>query len=79
MNAGFQQIKTILARLEEVKLGETLEDGVNLGQVAKALEVVNVKILDEQGELREIGTVLEEVGNKWDTLTNAQKNALKFS
>ena len=68
--------KTILARLEEVRLGETLEDGVTLGQVATALEKINVQILDQQGELRDIGVVLEEVGNKWDTLSKAQQNAV---
>ena len=68
--------KTILARLEEVKLGETLDDGVTLGQVATALEKINVQILDQQGELRDIGVVLEEVGNKWHTLSKAQQNAV---
>lgn len=68
--------KTILARLEEVKLGETLEDGVNLGQVGQVLDKIGVKILDTKGELRDIGTVVEEIGNKWDTLSVAQQNAV---
>lgn len=71
-----KNVKTILARLEEVKLGETLEDGVNLGQVAKVIDKIGVKILDQKGELRDIGTVVEEIGNKWDTLSKAQQNAV---
>ena len=70
-------LKTILARLEEVKLGETLEDGVNLGQVAQVIDKIGVKILDQKGELRDIGAVVEEIGNKWDTLSKAQQNAVK--
>lgn len=62
--------------MEEVKLGDTLEDGVDLGQVAEVIDKIGVKILDTKGELRDIGTVVEEIGNKWDTLSKAQQNAI---
>ena len=75
-NLTNKNVKTILARLEEVKLGETLEDGVNLGQVGEVLDKIGVKILDTKGELRDIGLVIEEIGEKWDTLSKAQQNAI---
>jgi len=34
--------KTILARMGDLKLGETLEDGVNLGKVSSSLNSIGV-------------------------------------
>lgn len=49
---------------------------MDLGQVAQVIDKIGVKILDQKGELRDIGTVVEEIGNKWDTLSKAQQNAV---
>jgi len=43
---------TILSRIGGLKLGETLEDGVDLNKYSKALQTVGVDILDMSGELR---------------------------
>lgn len=67
---------TILSRIGGLKLGETLEDGVDLNKYSKALETIGVKVLDATGELRSMGLVVDEIGAKWDTLTTAQKSAL---
>jgi TP901 family phage tail tape measure protein len=40
--------KTIFARLEGLKLGETLEDGVGLNKYSEALKTVGVNILDSK-------------------------------
>lgn len=67
---------TILSRIGGLKLGETLEDGVDLNKYSKALQVIGVNVLDANGELRQMGTVVDEIGEKWNTLTTAQKSAL---
>jgi hypothetical protein len=41
--------KTIFARLENLKMGETLEDGVDLTKYTEALEGVGVRVLDADG------------------------------
>jgi TP901 family phage tail tape measure protein len=38
--------KTIFARIGDLKLGGTTEDGLGLGQVSSALESIGVEILD---------------------------------
>jgi hypothetical protein len=38
--------KTILSRIQGLKLGETLEDGVDLNKYGEALDIIGVKILD---------------------------------
>lgn len=68
--------KTIFARLESVSLGETLEDGVGLSKYSEALAKVGVDILDQQGHLKQMDSILDELGAKWNTLNQEQKVAL---
>jgi TP901 family phage tail tape measure protein len=67
---------TILSRIGGLKLGQTLEDGVDLNKYSKALRSVGIEILDAQGELREMGGVIDEIGQKWGTMSKAQQSAL---
>ncbi len=69
-------LKTIFARLEGLKLGETLEDGVDLNKYTKALQSVGVEVLDVNGELKDADTILDDLASRWETLNNAQKVAL---
>ena len=68
-------LKTIFSRLESVKLGETLEDGVELNKYSEALQKIGVHILDASGEMRNLDDILDDTAEKWDTLTQAQKMA----
>lgn len=67
---------TILSRIGGLKLGETLEDGVDLNKYSNALRIVGVNILDATGNLRDMGGVIDELGAKWQTLNKGQKAAL---
>jgi len=67
---------TILSRIGGLKLGETLEDGVDLNKYSKALKTVGIDVLDASGNLREMGTVIDEIGAKWSTMSKAQQSAL---
>jgi TP901 family phage tail tape measure protein len=64
--------KTLLARIEGLKLGETLEDGTDLNKYSKALETIGVNIKDQSGNLKEMDTILDELGTKWQTLSKDQ-------
>lgn len=54
-------LKTIYARFSDISMGETLEDGVNLGKVTSTLEKVNVKVLDTAGNMRGVGDIMEDL------------------
>ena len=69
-------LKTIYARMADLKLGDTDEDGLGLGDVSGTLEKVGISVLDVNGDLRDLGTVIEEVAAKWDTWTSAQQTAI---
>jgi TP901 family phage tail tape measure protein len=44
--------KTLFARLQDLELGKTLDDGVTIGKYSAALEAVGVKVITTNGELR---------------------------
>lgn len=69
-------LKTIFARMQGLKLGETLEDGVDLNKYSEALESVGVEVLDLNGNLRDADDILIDLGDTWDNLTRAQQMAL---
>ena len=66
--------KTIFARMGDLKLGKT-DDGVGLGQVSSQLKSIGVNVLDATGNLREMGDIITDLGNKWQTMSAAQKTA----
>lgn len=69
-------MRTLYARIADLQMGDTLEDGVTLGQVSKQLSEIGVQVLDEEGNLRNLGDVLEDLQAKWRDLSNAQQIAL---
>ena len=69
-------LRTIFARFESLKLGETLEDGVDLNKYTQALADVGVNVLDSNGELRQMDDILDDIFKKWGELNQAQLNAL---
>lgn len=70
--------KTILARIGDLKLGNLVEDGVevSLGLVSKQLANIGINILDAKGNMRDMGGVIDEIGAKWQGMNQAQKAAV---
>lgn len=69
-------LKTIFARIQGLKLGETLEDGTTLNQYSQALEKVGINIKDSNDELKDMDNIIEEMGNKWQSIDKDQQVAL---
>lgn len=69
-------LKTIFSRIQGLNLGETLEDGTTLNKYSEALEKVGISIKDSSGELKQMDTILDEMGSKWKTLAEDEKMAL---
>ena len=67
--------KTIYARLGDLSLGKTDEEGVGLGKVSGQLHNLGVEILDQEGNMRDMGDVVEDIAAKWQTWTQAQRQA----
>ena len=68
--------KTLLARLQDLEQGNTLDDGTTLGQYSEALMKVGINIKDQTGQLKQADQILNDMGAKWKSLGQDQKVAL---
>lgn len=69
-------LKTIFARIQGLNLGETLDDGTTLNKYSEALKKVGISIFDSAGEMKKMDVILDEMGAKWQTLSQDQQVAL---
>lgn len=69
-------LRTIFARIQGLKLGETLDDDTDLNKYSTALQAVGISIFNTNGELKDMDNILDELGDKWKTLSKAQQVAL---
>ena len=68
--------KTLFSRIQGLQLGDTLDDGTDLNKYSAALASVGVNIKDTNGDLKEMDTILDEVGTRWNVLSKDQQMAL---
>ena len=68
--------RNVFTRIQGLKLGETLEDGVDLNKYSEGLKKVGVDVLDANDKLKDLDEILPELADKWQTLDRAQKAAL---
>lgn len=68
--------KTMFARIQGLKLGETLEDGTTLNQYSQALQAVGINIKEANGNLKDMDVILDEMGAKWKDLNRDEQVAL---
>jgi soluble lytic murein transglycosylase-like protein len=69
-----QSVKSMMARIQSMKEnGFDETDGTKVNQVAKALNAVGVQLMDSQGQFRNFGNVMDELGAKWKNLDSRQK------
>ena len=68
-------LKTIYARMGDLKVSGIDEFGTSLGDVSSQLRQMGIDVLDQEGNLRDMGTVIEEVAGKWGGWTDAQRQA----
>ena len=69
-------LKTIFARIQGLNLGETLDDGTTLNKYSQALEKIGISIYEQNGELKDMDNILNEMGAKWNDLSKDQQVAL---
>ena len=68
--------KTLFSRIQGLKLGETLDDGTTLNKYSEALNAVGISIKEQNGELKDMDKILDEMGSVWSNLSKDQKVAL---
>lgn len=68
--------KTLFARIQDLELGKTLDDGTTIGQYSEALAKVGINIKEVNGNIKTMDTLLTEMAEKWDTLNKDSQVAL---
>ena len=72
-----QSLKTMATRMEQIKIGKMFEDDTTtINQVATSLNAVGIEMMKDANTFRPMGDVLDDLGQKWDTLTQKQQNAI---
>jgi TP901 family phage tail tape measure protein len=70
-------LKTIIARMRELgDYGKTLEGDMDLNNVESQLAYIGIQLREDNGELRSTEDVLNDLGEKWDTLNANQQAAV---
>lgn len=67
--------KTIFSRFQQLK-AEGTDGEVTLSSVSAQLQNLGIHVLDSAGNLRELGAVINEVGQNWDNWTQTQQTAI---
>lgn len=68
-------LKTLYARFSDISAGGEDEDGVSLGDVTKQLNDIGVQVLDQFGNIRDVGDIMEDLMVVWDDLDETSKIA----
>lgn len=68
-------LKTIVANFTQFKEDPSglTEEGSEINKVDKALKTVGISLTDTNGEVRDLGDVLDELGQQWDRLDRNQR------
>lgn len=69
--------QAIFSRMGNVKAGKFVKDSEDdVNDVESVLGKLGIKLRDEQGNFRNFGTVIDEVGSKWKSYSNLEQNAV---
>lgn len=68
-----ESLKTIFARMSDLKMGFDVDDGTSISNVEDALSDVGIKLRDSKDSFRDFSDVLQELSGKWDTLTEVEQ------
>ncbi len=78
--------QSIIARIGKVTAKVDLDDLVDengkvvatLNDADKVLSKYGINLVDTSGKMRDVGDVLDELGAKWNTMTNTEQNQLAY-
>ena len=68
-------INSIMARLHSIKAkGYNEEDATRINDVAKALNTIDVALMDSEGNWRDMSDIFDDIADKWDTLDSKTRS-----
>lgn len=78
MSSVGESFKTVFARFGQIKAGKFVDEetGEDLNDIAKVLSQFNIQLYDAQGNMADVGGILNTLHNQWKDLTTVEKNAI---
>lgn len=67
-------LKTVYARMSDIQAG--LDEETSYDEYTKQMLEMGINVLDAKNNLRDMGDVVEEIGEKWNTMNRNQQVAL---
>ena len=68
-------LNTIIARLHSIRTtGYNADDDTKINDIAKALHTVDIELMDQEGNWRDMEDIFQDVAGVWDTLNGKQKS-----
>lgn len=68
-------LNTIIARLHSIRTtGYNADDNTKINDIAKALNTVNIELMDQNGNWRDMEDIFEDVARVWNTLDGRQRS-----
>lgn len=67
-------LKTVYARMSDITAG--LDGEVSLDEYTQQMKNMGINVLDTNGNLRDMGDIIEEIGGKWQIMTREQQTSL---
>lgn len=68
-------LNSIISRLHSIRTtGYNQEDETKINDVAKALKTIDVELLDQEGNWRDMTDIFNDIAEQWDTMTDKQKS-----
>ncbi len=71
--------KTILARLSRSKEADPDVTDEDRSNASKAYSSIGISLYNKNGEYRDINDTLDDLSEKWDKLTDAERNYMNLS
>lgn len=66
---------TLIARLHSIRTtGYNQEDETKINDIAKALNTINVALLDQEGNWRDMTDIFNDIASQWDGLSGKQQS-----
>ena len=73
-------LKTIITRLSKASQlsGADEVDNETLSKASEALADIGIQVYTADGQFRTFGTIIGELADKWDSLTDVQQSNLSY-
>lgn len=65
-------------QLDDLVDEQTGEIKATVNDADKVLQKYGINLVDTSGKMRDLGTIMDEIGSKWNTMSTLEQNQLAY-